>query len=63
MLLGGKKVGKTSLAKKYAEKTFDGNYLSTIGIDFKIKELEINKLKYKILLIDPSNLIKYDHSI
>ena len=61
MLLGGKKVGKTSLAKKYAEKTFDGNYFSTIGIDFKIKELEINKLKYKILLIDPSNLIKYDH--
>ena len=47
------------MAKKYAEITFDGNYLSTIGIDFKIKELEINKLKYKILLIDPSNLIFY----
>ena len=59
MLLLGKKVGKISLAKKYAEITFDGNYLSTIGIDFKIKELEINKLNYKILLIDPSNLINY----
>jgi Ras-related protein Rab-35 len=36
-LLGSSSVGKSSILKRYADDEFDGNYISTIGIDFRFK--------------------------
>ena len=42
LVLGDSGVGKTSLLVRYCEDTFQADYLSTIGVDFKIKRVEMN---------------------
>ena len=42
LVVGDSGVGKTSLLVRYCEDTFQADYLSTIGVDFKIKMVEMN---------------------
>ena len=37
IIIGDSGVGKTNLLMRYCEDTFKTNYVSTIGVDFKIK--------------------------
>jgi Ras-related protein Rab-1A len=41
LLIGDAAVGKSSILLKYTEGVFNTNYMSTIGIDFRIKSFEI----------------------
>ena len=51
--LGEGKVGKTSLIFRYIDNTFTLNYLSTIGIDSKVKKLILkNGEEVKVKLFD-----------
>ena len=53
MIIGETKVGKTSLISKYCRNDFSGGeYLSTIGIDFQIKNLVINSKKVRLQIWD-----------
>ena len=52
MVIGEIRVGKTSLIKKYTLKTFGGQYLTTVGIDFQEKILDIDGKKVKIQIWD-----------
>jgi small GTP-binding protein len=40
LVVGDSGVGKTSLLVRYCEDNFQTDYLSTIGVDFKIKRME-----------------------
>ncbi len=42
IVIGDSGVGKTNLLVRYCEDTFHTDYLSTIGVDFKIKRIEHN---------------------
>lgn len=42
LVVGDSGVGKTSLLVRYCEDTFQTDYLSTIGVDFKIKRADHN---------------------
>lgn len=42
LLVGDSCVGKSSIILRYTEQIYHPNYLTTIGIDFKIKTVEIN---------------------
>ena len=42
LVVGDSGVGKTSLLVRYCEDTFQADYLSTIGVDFKIKRIELD---------------------
>jgi small GTP-binding protein len=42
LVVGDSGVGKTSLLVRYCEDSFQADYLSTIGVDFKIKRVVIN---------------------
>jgi len=42
LAVGDSGVGKTSLLVRYCEDSFQTDYLSTIGVDFKIKRMELN---------------------
>ena len=51
--LGEGKVGKTSLIYRYIDNTFTLNYLSTIGIDSKVKKIKLkNGEDVKVKLFD-----------
>ena len=41
LIVGDSGVGKTSLLMRYCEDEFHTDYLSTIGVDFKIKKLQV----------------------
>ena len=53
MLIGETKTGKTSLISRYCKNEFSGeSYISTIGIDFQIKNLVIKKKKIRLQIWD-----------
>ena len=52
MVIGEIRVGKTALIKKYTSNTFAGNYLSTVGIDFQEKTLDIDGKKVRMQIWD-----------
>jgi len=52
VLVGDSCVGKSSLLLRYTENTFNDNYISTIGVDFKIKVIELAGQSVKMQLWD-----------
>ena len=50
LLVGDSGVGKTCILVRFVENTFTSSYISTIGIDFKIRTVEIGKYKGYISL-------------
>eukprot|EP00494_Astrolonche_serrata_P003095 UN03101 len=53
VMVGDSGVGKSSLLKRFSSREFTGDYISTIGVDFEIKTLEVDNkrsnYKYGIL--------------
>lgn len=45
-------VGKSCLLLRFADNTFSGSYITTIGVDFKIRTLEINGERVKLQIWD-----------
>ena len=52
MVLGESKVGKTSLIKRYTKDQFGGVYLTTVGMDFQDKIIEIEDKKVRLQVWD-----------
>ena len=52
ILVGDSSVGKTSLLLKYTKGGFEENYMSTIGVDFKLKSIEVNNYKVNLKIMD-----------
>lgn len=45
-------VGKSSLLIRFSDNTFSGNYITTIGVDFKIRTVLINGQRVKLQIWD-----------
>lgn len=52
MLIGASSSGKTSLLLRFIEDTFVDSYLCTIGVDFKIKTVTVDKQAVKLQIWD-----------
>ncbi|KAG8431888.1 hypothetical protein GDO86_019575 [Hymenochirus boettgeri] len=52
LLIGDSGVGKTCLVVRFSEDSFNTTYISTIGIDFKIRTTEIDGKKIKLQVWD-----------
>ena len=60
MVIGESKIGKTSLISRYCNNDFlGGAYLSTIGIDFQIKNLVLNKKNIRLQIWDTAGQERY----
>ncbi|XBW38272.1 hypothetical protein QEN19_003861 [Hanseniaspora menglaensis] len=52
LLIGDSGVGKSCLLVRFVDDTFSPSFITTIGIDFKIKTIDINGKKIKLQLWD-----------
>ena len=52
LLLGESGVGKSAISQRFIEDTFTDTYLTTVGVDFKTKELEVDNIPVKVQLWD-----------
>merc|ERR1719198_2569339 len=52
LMLGDTGVGKTCLLLRYAYDSFSPTFITTIGIDFKIKHLDLDDVKVKLQIWD-----------
>ena len=52
ILLGESRTGKTSVLKKYTDDTFSEEFISTIGIDFRINQIIFDNSPIKLQIWD-----------
>jgi Ras-related protein Rab-1A len=61
VLLGDMAVGKTSLVLRYINNTFSEKYISTIGADFLIKDLDLLGAPIRLMIWDLGGQSQWTH--
>jgi len=52
LIIGDAGVGKSSILVRFADNIFTPSYITTIGVDFKIRTIELNGKKIKLQIWD-----------
>ena len=63
LLIGDSSVGKTAILLRFADDSFSPNFISTIGIDFRIKTIEIRGKKIKLQIWDTAGQVRIIRNI
>jgi Ras-related protein Rab-1A len=59
VLIGDTGVGKSCLLLRFADDTFTGNDISTIGVDFRFRTVKIDKKTVKLQIWDTAGQERY----
>ena len=51
LLIGDSSVGKTAMLLRYVDDLFKDDFLSTVGVDFRVKMVERNNRKIKVQIV------------
>ncbi|EMH78231.1 Rab family GTPase [Entamoeba histolytica HM-1:IMSS-B] len=51
LIIGDTAVGKTAMLLRYTDNTFTDAFIATIGVDFKVKKMEVNGKRLKIQVV------------
>ena len=62
LIIGDTNVGKTSLLLRYIDDYFPDKYMATIGVEYRVKEIEYRGFKIKLQLWDTAGQERF-HSI
>lgn len=62
LLLGDAGVGKTSLMWRFSDDVFNQTYISTIGIDFKLRTIDVEGKKVRLQVCDTAGQERF-HAI
>jgi len=57
LLIGDSGVGKSCLLLRFADDTYTESYISTIGVDFKIRTIELEGKTVKLQIVSTSLVI------
>lgn len=52
LMIGDSGVGKTCLLLRYANDSFSPTFITTIGIDFKIKNIQLDSKRIKLQVME-----------
>jgi len=59
LVVGDSGVGKSCLVSRFADNAFSESFVATVGMDFKLRSLAIDRTRIKLLLWDASGDQKY----
>ncbi|KAJ4939028.1 hypothetical protein JOQ06_028491 [Pogonophryne albipinna] len=59
LMLGDSGVGKTCMLRRFTESEFDPSHISTIGVDFKMKTLELDGMRVRVQIWDTAGQERY----
>lgn len=63
LIIGDSGVGKSCLLLRFADDTYSEKYISTIGVDFKIKTIEMNGKTIKLQIWDTAGQERFRNII
>ena len=63
LLLGNSDVGKSSLILRYVDQTWSDTFVPTIGVDFKVKSLEVENKQIKMQIWDTAGQERFRNVI
>ncbi|XP_021440455.1 ras-related protein Rab-15 isoform X5 [Oncorhynchus mykiss] len=59
LVLGDSGVGKTCLLCRFTDNEFNSSHISTIGVDFKMRTLEVDGIKVRVQIWDTAGQERY----
>lgn len=59
IVIGDSGVGKTNIIIKFTEEYFKDNYVATIGVDFKVKTIQVDDKKIRLQIWDTAGQERY----